>query len=247
MSTSVRDGGLFAESGPRRAPADPHRGGTVGLVRGAARPARRELRRGSRRGAGGHRRQRRRQVDAAEVHHRHDEPRPGGAHRRHHRHARPAAQPVADGEDRRCGGDHGAGGATPVPAPDGARQPARGRLPAALPGEAHREARDDVRPLSAARGAKRPARQPDVRRRAADGGDRPGAHVGTADHPVRRALARPSACGGRRHLRKDSANQRPGHHLRHHRAGHEAGARRFRPRHRAAGGRGGAAGRSRGA
>ncbi len=190
-------GGGGLSDGAARGRRHPH---LLRLDRGAAR----RLARGRRR-RGGHddRLQRRRQVDHAALDLR----------------AQPAAQPARSAStgaeitddaaepDRRARDLAGARGPALLPADDRAREPRARRLPAPE-GRPHRGPRARLRAVPAARGARDAEGRDDVRRRAADAGDRPRADGAPAAAAARRALDGDRAAPGRADLRDDRRDQR---------------------------------------
>ena len=83
-----------------------------------------------------------------------------------------------------------------VPVPDGAREPADGRLHAPRQDAVHRDLELCLRLLPGPEGALAPARRPALGRRAADAGDQPRAHGAAEAAAARRAVARPVADPG---------------------------------------------------
>ena len=102
-------------------------------------------------------------------------------------------------EGRRC-----------FPADDRAREPRARRLPAARRRDRRRR-RPRLRALSAPGGARGAEGGDDVRRRAADAGDRAGADGATEAAPARRALDGNRAAAGRADLQDDRRDQPDGY------------------------------------
>ncbi|CAA9535243.1 MAG: Branched-chain amino acid transport ATP-binding protein LivF, partial [uncultured Thermomicrobiales bacterium] len=193
------------ERDPSRRPADPGRH----RRRGDARPARRAglLRRdpggqghlagGARARAGRPRRSQRGRQDDDAAH----DLRPVPSPHRHDRLRRGRPDPARAAPDRRPGHRPGAGGAPDLRRPDGAREPDARRHSPQGPGRPRWRSGARLRPLPGPPRADRPEGGHDVRRRAADAGNRPGADGEAEPAAPGRAVARPGTADGRPHLR----------------------------------------------